>query len=163
MVTDVGEYIVGAYLHLKLKCDFVNYNVSTPGGGLRGLGEIDVLGFDLKHKSCYLCEVTTHIRGVLYRDNYETVRRIRYKYNRQKHYAKYYLRQFKNRHFMFWSPIVPRGYITDPLEKITGLELIINGEYKQRVEELSELAARITHDTHNPFFRILQILRHLRN
>ena len=32
-----GEYIVGAYLKLKLDCDFVDYNVRPPGGGLEGL------------------------------------------------------------------------------------------------------------------------------
>jgi hypothetical protein len=31
MLTDVGEYIAGAYLRLVLNCNFVDYNVRTPG------------------------------------------------------------------------------------------------------------------------------------
>src|SRR6266446_1237793 len=116
MLTDVGEYIVGAYLRLKLNCDFVDYNVRAPGGGLQGLDELDVIGLDFRLKRAYLCEVTTHIRGVLYKNNEETVERIRNKYHRQQKYAREHLGEFTERHFMFWSPVVPRGYITDNLE-----------------------------------------------
>ena len=163
MLTDVGEYIVGAYLRLILKCDFVDYNVRAPGGGLQGLDELDVLGLDFRHKRCYLCEVTTHIRGVLYRNNQETVRRITRKYEYQKRYARAHLPQFKHARFMFWSPVVPRGYITDRLERLSGVELFINGRYKQAVEEVREIAAQVTYDARNPFFRVLQILEHMRN
>ena len=44
MLTDVGEYLVGAYLQLFENCDFVDYNVRPPGGGMKGLGELDVVG-----------------------------------------------------------------------------------------------------------------------
>lgn len=162
MLTDVGEYIVGAYLKLKLNCDFVDYNVRAPGGGLQGLGELDVLGLDFRHKRAYLCEVTTHIRGVLYKNNKETVRRITNKYQRLQRYARDRLPAFTDRHYMFWSPVVPEGYITDYLERLTGLELIINGEYRRRIEEMRVMAAAVTYDARNPFFRILQILEHLR-
>ena len=80
MLTDVGEYIVGAYLRLILKGDFVDYNVRRPGGGLQGLDELDVLGLDSRDKRAYLCEVTTHLRGVLYKNNKTTVSRIKNKY-----------------------------------------------------------------------------------
>ncbi len=163
MLTDVGEYIVGAYLRLKLNCDFVDYNVRVPGGGLQGLDELDVLGLDFRHKRAFLCEVTTHIRGVLYKNNQETVRRITKKYRKQQSYAREHLPDFKDRHFMFWSPVVPRGYVTEHLERLTGLELIINGEYKRCIEELRVIAAKETYDARNPFFRILQILEHLRD
>ena len=63
MITDVGEYIVGAYLKLILKCDIIDYNIRPPGGGLEGLHELDVLGLNFKKRTAYLCEVTTHIRG----------------------------------------------------------------------------------------------------
>ena len=33
------EYVVGAYLKLEEECDFVDFNVRPPGGGLKGLGE----------------------------------------------------------------------------------------------------------------------------
>ncbi len=162
MLTDVGEYIVGAYLRLKLNCDFVDYNVRPPGGGLEGLEELDVLGLDFRNMRGYLCEVTTHIRGLLYSDNATTIKRVTEKYQRQQRYAKTHLSQFVEPHFMFWSPVVPRGYLTEHLEQITGMELIINGEYKRRIEELRQEAGRVTYDARNPFFRMLQILEHLR-
>ena len=63
MKTEVVEYIVGAYLKIIKGCDFLDYNVRPPGGGLEGLNELDVVGLDFKNKIVYLCEVTTHIRG----------------------------------------------------------------------------------------------------
>ena len=160
--TDIGEYIVGAYLKIIKECDFVDYNVKPPGGGLEGLNELDVLGLDFKNKTDYLCEVTTHIRGVLYKDNINTVKKINIKYDRQKEYANKYLLGFPKRYFMFWSPVVPKGYITEELEKIDGLELVINKKYAQCIDELRLKAKELTNDLGNPFFRMLQILEHLR-
>jgi hypothetical protein len=161
MLTDIGEYIVGAYLQLKLGCDVVDYNVRPPGGGLEGLEEMDVIGIDLKSHRAYLCEVTTHIRGLLYTDNRTTVERIRKKHERQKRYGAKYLEQFQCQ-YMFWSPVVPVGFITEGLSHLPDLELIINGQYKRRVEELKVLARETTHDARNPVFRVLQILEHMR-
>ena len=161
--TDIGEYIVGAYLKIIIKCDFVDYNVRPPGGGLEGLNELDVVGLDFKNETTYLCEVTTHIRGVLYKDNKTTIEKIKKKYMRQKEYANKYLPGFLKRHFMFWLPVVPKGYITKELEKIDGLELIINKKYAQYIDELRIKAKELTNDVGNPFFRILQILEHLRS
>ena len=162
MKTDIGEYIVGAYLKIIKECDFVDYNVRPPGGGLEGLNELDVVGLDFKNKIAYLCEATTHIRGVLYNDNRTTVERIKTKYERQKEYASNYLLDFPNRCFMFCSPVVPKGYITSELGKIGGLELVINEKYAQYIDELRKKAKELTHDVGNPFFRMLQILEHLR-
>ena len=162
MITDIGEYIVGAYLKLILKCDFIDYNVRPPGGGLKGLEELDVLGLDFKKNTAYLCEVTTHIRGVLYKNKKTTLVRIAKKYKRQKLYTKKYLKSFKNIRYMFWSPVVPVGNLTENLQKMRGLELFINGKYKKCIAELRQLAANTTHDVKNPFFRMLQIIEHLR-
>ena len=162
MLTDVGEFIVGAHLQLIEECDFIDYNVRPPGGGLKGLGELDVVGLNFKSNTAYLCEVTTHIRGVLYKNNQETINRIKKKHERQIEYANKYLKNFKNHRFMFWSPVVPIGYITDHLQEIEGLELVINGEYKKRIEQLRLLARNTTHDARNPFFRMLQIMEHRR-
>lgn len=162
MITDVGEYLVGAYLQLILECDVVDYNVRPPGGGLEGLGELDVVGLNLKTHQAYLCEVTTHIRGLLYKDNQTTVERITKKHERQKSYGKKYLENFDCQ-YMFWSPVVPVGFVTESLAKLPELNLIINGEYKYRVDELESLAAITTHDARNPVFRVLQILKHMRS
>jgi len=162
MKTDIGEYIVGAYLKIIKSCNFVDYNVRPPVSGLEGLDELDVVGLDFKNKTAYLCEVTTHIRGLLYKDNKTTVERIKAKYERQKKYANNYLPDFPNRHFMFWSPVVPKGYITKGLGKIDGLDLVINEKYAQCIAELIEAAKELTNDVGNPFFRVLQILTRLR-
>lgn len=163
MLTDVGEHLVGAYLQLHDECDVVDYNVRPPGGGLEGLGELDVVGFNFKTKSVLLCEVTTHIRGLLYVNNSQTVERIAKKHQRQKEYARRYLRNFETIHYQFWSPVVPKGYITENLASIESLELIVNGEYKMRVDKLQERARRTTYDARNTVFRVLQILGHLRD
>lgn len=162
MKTDIGEYIVGAYLKIIEGCDFVDYNVRPPGGGLEGLGELDVIGLDFKNKTAYLCEVTTHILGLLYKDNKTSVKTVKTKYARQRKYASKYLTDFPEHHFMFWSPVVPRGYLTTELTKIDGLELIINERYAQCIDMLRERANKQTNDVGNPFFRTLQILEHLR-
>jgi len=51
MKTDVGEYIVGAYLKIIEECDVIDYNVRVPGGGLEGLNELDVVGLDFKNQT----------------------------------------------------------------------------------------------------------------
>lgn len=159
MGTEIGEYVVGACLKLLKLCDFVDYNVRRPGGGLAGLNEIDVVGLDFKSKTAYLCEVTTHLNGLSYAP--ATVERIRKKYERLRDYAKDSLSDFPNRHFMFWSPFV-RESMANELKKINGLELVINKDYTAYVRLLQELAKTGTHDTVNPTFRVLQILGHLR-
>lgn len=88
MATEVGEHQVGAYLQLEQQCDVVSFNVRPPGGGLKGLQELDVVGLSFKTNTAYLCEVVTHIRGLGY-GNYEvSARRIEGKYQRQREYAK---------------------------------------------------------------------------
>ena len=77
MLTDIGEFIVGAYLQIVEECDVVDYNVRPPGGGLEGLGELDVIGLNFKTNTAYFCEVTTHIRGLLYKNNQESISRVR--------------------------------------------------------------------------------------
>jgi hypothetical protein len=161
MGTETGEYVVGACLKLLKLCDFVDYNVRRPGGGLAGLNEIDVVGLDFKNKTAYLCEVTTHLDGLLYKDAPTTIERIRKKYKKLRDYANDLLSDFPNRHFMFWSPIV-RESVANELKKISGLELVINKDYTAYVRLLQELAKKGTHDTGNPTFRVLQILGHLK-
>jgi len=163
LLTDIGEFLVGAYLQVRKECCFVDYNVRFPGGRLKGLGELDVVGFNFKTNTAYLCEVKTHIRGLLYMSNEETVVRIKRKHERQKEYAENYLGNFKSIRYQFWSPVVPKGYLTEHLAKIDSLELVINGEYKKCLPELKEKAAEKTHDVRNPVFRLLQILEHLRD
>lgn len=164
MNTEMGEYIVGAYLKLKMDCDIVDYNVRRPGGGLAGLNELDVMGLNFKTKTAYLCEVTTHLDGLLYGSSKNvTVDRIRKKHEKMLDYAENHISKeiCSKCHFMFWSPVVSAG-VEMELEKIQGLELVINEKYSTCVDELLEQASKITYDTNNPAFRVLQIIGHLR-
>ena len=162
MKTEIGEYIVGAYLKVILKCDFIDYNVRPPGGGLEGLNELDVVGLDFQNKTAYLCEVTTHIRGLLYGSNQGSVEKIRRKHEWQRAYAAKYLTNFDHHRYMFWSPVVPTGYVTTELAKIETLEVIVNQTYTSRVDELRIQAKKLSHDVGNPFFRTIQILEALK-
>lgn len=158
----MGEYLVGAYLKLICNCDFVEYNVRPPELGLKGLQEFDIIGLNLKTKTTYICEATTHIQGVLYGSYENTVKKIKQKYLNQKSYAKNHLGEFKYFHYMFWSPRVPIGKLSKALMEIDGLELIINENYTNKVDQLKQKAKVIKKDIGNPFFRTLQILAHLR-
>ena len=162
MKTQMGEYIVGAYLKEILNCDVVDFNVRPPTTGLEGLAEFDVIGLRFSDKVGYICEVTTHLDGVKYGDNKTTFERIRKKFERQKWYAKKFLSDFDDIHLMFWAPIVREGYLTKTLQDLNGLELIINKRYAECVDEIRDRAKKTTRDVGNPFFRALQILEHLR-
>ncbi|MEE8203558.1 MAG: hypothetical protein V3R74_07350 [Alphaproteobacteria bacterium] len=146
-----------------VRCDFVQYNVRPPGGGLAGLAEFDVVGFDFGKRTVYLAEVSTHLDGLNYGSYQKTLDRITRKFERQRDYARQHLADFSRHRFMFWSPRVAVGFLTDHLSEIDGLELVINGAYSKRVDELRELARNTTRDTGNPFFRSLQILARLRS
>lgn len=161
--TSIGEYIVGAHLKLIQHCDFVDYNVSAPGGGLEGLNEMDVLGLNMSEKTAYLCEVATHIRGLDYGGNQDTVEKIKKKHESQRWYAKNHLTHFDKFEYMFWSPYVPVGYMTENLSKVDGLTLVINKNYSSQLKKLSRLAGETTHNTTNPVFRMLQIMEHTRD
>jgi hypothetical protein len=162
MNADIGEYMVGAYLKVVLRCDVVDYNVRPPEEGLAGLSEFDVIGFDFPNKRAYLCEVATHLGGLEYGKGYEdSAERVRKKLERQKAHAEQYLGDFIVRKFMFWSPRVPQGALLNLLSAIDGLELVVNEDYAKRVKELCTKAGKTTKDNGNPVFRTLQILEHL--
>ena len=162
MRPEMGELLVGAYLNVFEGCQYVDYNVRPPGGGMPGLGELDVVGLDLVEKKAHLCEVTTHLDGLAYgSSNAETLAKIHDKCHRQREYATKYLRGF-DPVYWFWSPVVPVGALTDGLREIQELEVVVNGDYSRCVARLQEEAARYTHDVGNDVFRLLQILAHMR-
>jgi hypothetical protein len=163
MKTQMGEYVVGAYLQKIQGCDFVDYNVRPPSGGPGGLAEFDVVGFDFRERRVYLCEVVTHLDGMKYGSNAETIQRIRDKLERQRWYAETYLADFREVHLMLWYPVVSRGFLADELSRMEGLELRINSDYTACVAELKKEAKRTTRDAENPFFRALQILERMRD
>ena len=164
MNTEMGEYLVGAWLKEVKECDFIQYNARLPEGHLPGLNEVDVIGLDLKNKIAYLCEVTTHLRGVLYGTYQKTIEKIRDKFAGDKEFSDKILKDFPTRHYMLWSPVVPEGKLTSQLTELerNGVELVVNRKYAERIRELTTAAHRKANDTGNPAFRLLQILEHLR-
>ncbi len=164
LMTEMGEFLVGAWLKELKRCDFIQYNARLPEGGLPSLNEVDVIGLDLRSKIAYLCEVTTHVRGVLYGTYQKTLEKIRHKFARDKIYAEKVLNDFPDRKYMFWAPVVPEGILTTQLRELesNGVEIVINEEYAQRIEQLKEAARLKENDIGNPAFRLLQILEHVR-
>ncbi len=163
MHTDIGEYIVGAYLTIIEACQFVQYNVRAPGGGLAGLNELDVIGLNVDTGTAYICEVATHLDGLNYgAGNADTVARIAKKHFWQREYATKHLAAFPQRRYMLWAPVVPVGALTAGLGVLTDLELIVNNDYTARIDALRAVARKQTADYNNPFFRTLQILEHLK-
>jgi len=84
----MGEYLVGAYLELVKGCEIISYNVRSHEKGLKGLVELDFVGLNLKQNTAFLCEVVTHLGGLIYGGREETIRRIFKKYEKQRTYAK---------------------------------------------------------------------------
>jgi hypothetical protein len=159
--TGMGEYIVGAWLKLVIKCDIVDYNLKSPRESLVGLNELNVLGLDFKNKTAYLCEVNTHLDGLHYKNTNLAIEKIGNKYFNMRRYANEHLSEFPTRHLMFWAPIVGAG-VESVLRELKGLELIINNDYTSNVRALQELAQKGTEDTGNPAFRVFQILGHMK-
>ena len=169
MKTEMGEYIVGAYLKIIIGCDYVDYNVRPAERGLNGLGELDVIGIKLEKgkEEIFLCEVTTHLDGMVYGANYQaTIKKIEDKYKRQKNYRKKFIPGHFQEHYMLWSPVVlPKLESllnTNSKGSLYGLEFIINNKYFEIIEQLKKEAKNTTKDFGNPFFRTLQILEHVR-
>lgn len=158
MNTEMGEYLVGAYLKQIEKCDVVDYNVRPPGGKLEGLNEFDVIGLRFADSTAFMCEVTTHLRGM----NYSNIERVRKKFGKQRQFAEQYFSKFECIYFMFWSPNVPKGSRLNQLNDINGLQVIVNSKFKSRVEELKAAAREGKQTTQNPAFRLLQILESVR-
>ena len=88
---------------------------------MAGLHEVDVVGLRFRDHAASLCEVTTHLEGLLYGKGWkDTVDRIWRKHQHQRH----------------------QGGAHGGLAAIDGLELVINEEYKHRVDFLLEKAKK---------------------
>lgn len=136
----------------------VDYNVRIPGGGLNGLKEIDVVGYDFSNRTVYLCEVITHLSGVLYGTYENTMEKVARKLIAMQTYSSEHLCDFEIKKYMLWAPRVAAGLHTQ-LQEVDGLELIVNSTYTSCINELNEFASHNVHETGNPFLRALQILQ----
>lgn len=161
---EIGESLVGAYLRYGEECDFVVYGTRT-----EEQGEIDVIGFQVEHRRVLICEVATHLDGLLYgsRGTAGTLERVRKKVERGVAFGD---RMFagQERRFEWWSPKAGPSLVAG-FEALaaelsgsdTSVDFVVNEEYAKRVGVLFEKARRGTKATPEPFFRTLQILTHL--
>lgn len=161
---DMGESLVGAFLRYGEACDFVVYGTQT-----EGQGETDVIGFQVEQKRVWLCEVATHLDGLLYGSGgaVGTLAKVRQKVERAIAFSD---RMFpgQEKRFEWWSPKAGPSLIAafESIEQELGsgetsVEFIVNAEYARRVGVLIEKARKGTKATPEPFFRALQILAHL--
>lgn len=170
---NVGEEICGEYLSHILECDFVSYNILTPGVQ----GEIDVVGIDLKNKIVYVCEVAIHTMGLLYVTNKraDDFNRFYSKFVKNINYAKTKFDTFQIIP-MLWSPIVknsgPKAKYNTLLELNRlkdvilleynlNLELIINEDYSDAMEKLKSFTSTKTSEFSSPVMRLFQIEKSL--
>lgn len=172
---NIGEEICGEYLNHILGCDFISYNVLTPGVQ----GEIDVIGIDLKHKIVYVCEVAIHTMGLLYVTNKKAddFNRFYSKFTKSIQYARTNFDTFQIVP-MLWSPVVKNSgpkakYNTlSELNRLREvilaqydlqLQLFINESYFDALEKLKLFAASKTSEFSSPVMRLFQIEKSLEN
>lgn len=161
---DIGESLVGSYFKYVLGCKIVVYNCHLDSNG-----ELDVVALDPDGKKIYLCEVATHLRGLLYGDsNAATVARVSHKIKRAAAFA---AANFPDREpvFMLWAPAVSRGLVqdllrlqADPGTQRINLKFVFNHDYTACIRRLRDIARQNIKTTDEPAFRLLQILEHLR-
>lgn len=169
--SDLGESLVGAYLRHVVGCEVVIYNSFFQGEQ----GEVDVVGVKdqgtEKPRLVYLCEVTTHIRGMAIMRNGEnaTTAKVPEKLARLRRFADLTFPGEEHR-YQWWSPYVAEGKMTAFFEQQAkefarrgeSFEFVVNGDYTARVQELADHARGNTSTTSEPAYRMLQILTHLR-
>jgi len=167
---NAGEELAGNYLRWVMKCDFVEYNLSTKAVQ----GEIDVVGINLEKKLVYVCEVATHLEtGLQYvkGGQPDNVERLIKKFDKDIKYANEFFKDYK-KIFMLWSPIVKstkegskHNQMRD-VEEIKNtlnekfninLELIINGKFLECLQELRNVAKEKTQTIPTTIMRFLQI------
>lgn len=170
---EIGELFVGAYLRIIQKCPLIQYNVMDDATG--GQGEIDVLGINYETRRLYVCEVLTHLDGAQYvgrRDGKAynaTVDVLDKKFIHDRGFVQRAFAEFNEPVFMVWSPYVPIGQTTDDLNNMAAqwpgpgrLDLRINDRYAEAMNELAHEAAKETKQRGELFYRVLQLLTHLR-
>ncbi|WP_436908194.1 hypothetical protein [Halosimplex marinum] len=163
-----GEMLVGAYLKLVEECEVVAYGQHSPLSGEQM--EVDVIGFQPDDEpEVITCEVATHLRGLGYGNATENRDRVEAKFTNAEAYVDRVFGSSESHRFQFWSPKVPNAS-AEKLETVatefeartdTELELVMNGEYADRIEELRDVAASTYAQRNELAFRFLQILEHL--
>jgi len=166
---DIGESIVGAYMRYIRECEVVVYNTFLRDRQ----GEIDVVALKTgPPREVWVCEVTTHIGGMLYvgsGGSEGTVAKLRDKLERAREFAAVTFPR-DTLHFEIWSPQVPKGKLTEAFEalKEEAIELemdlgfVVNEDYTEKIRDLVNHARKHQSATSEPAYRMLQVLTHLR-
>ncbi|MFC6786447.1 hypothetical protein [Halobaculum halobium] len=165
-----GEMLVGAYLKLIEECEVVAYGQHSPLEGEQM--EVDVIGIQPSGgREVITCEVATHLRGLGYGTAAENGDRVAKKFTRAERYVDRVFDAADTHRFQFWSPNVPPAS-EEALREVASefgarsgseLELVVNGEYAGRVEELRATASATYAQRNELAFRFLQILEHVRD
>lgn len=162
MAEDIGESVVGSYLRYVQGCEFVLFNTFLPGEQ----GEIDVIGIRLgTPRDIYFAEVTTHLDGMTYGGNKQTVAKVRDKLVRAQRFAQEKFPDDQH-HFQVWSPRVAVGAMTSQFDAMSAefeargerLAFVMNQSYGDAVQRLIEVAKSNGKATSDPAFRLLQVL-----
>jgi hypothetical protein len=165
---DIGESLVGAYLRHVVGCDVVTYNSFFADRQ----GEVDVVGIENgEPRTIWLCEVTTHIGGMLITSRGDRPQKVilREKLARLHAFAEATFPGDSYR-YEWWSPRVAVGKLTDVLREIEqewevagrDLRFVMNETYTERIRELAGDAAKNSSTTNEPAYRMLQVLTRLR-
>ena len=164
-----GEMLVGAYLKHVEGCEIVAYGQHSPNKGEQM--ELDVIGFHPEgDQEILACEVATHIRGLGYGNSEENREKVSAKLRNAEKYIDDVFGTSHPRSYQFWSPVV-RGASATKLEELEEtlseslgheVEMVINGDYSERIHKLKSVAASSTGQQNELAFRILQILGYMR-
>ena len=153
MMSEIGESLVAAWYQYVEHMDLV-----LEGTRLERQGELDVLAIDKTR--VVGAEVATHIGHLDYGGYETTVSRISSKIQRAGRFLKHTF-PAHSATVSFWSPVVPSG-LYDRLQRIERVDLVVNGEYTRRIQELVDCARGTRAQTSSDAFRLLQILTHTR-
>jgi Holliday junction resolvase-like predicted endonuclease len=132
---DIGESLVGSYFRHIEDCDVVVYNSFFRDRQ----GEVDVVALKRQpSRTVILCEVTTHIEGMLIvrKGLNQTEHVIRQKLDRLASFAAVTFPDERHR-FEWWSPRVSVGRLTDAMQAIEveqqaqgrDMRFVINQDY----------------------------------
>lgn len=165
---DIGESIVGAYMRYIRNCEVVVYNTFLRDRQ----GEIDVVALKTgPPREVWMCEVTTHIGGMLYpaAGTDGTVAKLRAKLLRAQEFAAATFPEDPI-HFEIWSPRVAKGKLTTAFAELEAeantngvdLDFVINEDYTAKLRALAQHAQVNMSATSEPAYRMLQVLTHLR-
>lgn len=165
---DIGESLVGAYLRHVVGCDVVTYNSFFADRQ----GEVDVVAIENgEPRTIWLCEVTTHIGGMLITSRGDRPQEVilREKLERLHAFAEATFPGDAYR-YEWWSPYVAVGKLTSAMSEIEqeweaagrDLRFVINETYTERIRELAGNAAKNPSTTNEPAYRMLQVLTRLR-